>query len=38
VTIVVGATKSETAPSDASAFYILFEVTRYVTPATPINF
>ena len=38
VTIVVEATKSETATSDAIAFDILREVTRYVTPATPINF
>ena len=38
VTIVVEATKSETATTDASAFDILREVTKYVTPATPINF
>ena len=37
VTIVVEATKSETATTDAIAFDILREVTRYVTPATPIN-
>jgi hypothetical protein len=36
--LVVGATKSETAITDASALDILREVTRYVTPATPINF
>ncbi len=38
VTIVVGATKSEATTTDASAFNILREVTKYVTPATPINF
>ena len=38
VTIVVEATKSETATTDASAFDILREVAKYVTPATPINF
>jgi D-alanyl-D-alanine carboxypeptidase len=38
VTVVVGATKSETCTTDASAFDILREVTKYVTPATPINF
>ena len=38
VTVVVGATKSETATTDAIAFDILREVTKYVTPATPINF
>ena len=38
VTIVVGATKSETATTDASAFDILKEVVGYVTPASPINF
>ena len=36
VTIV--ATKSKTATTDAIAFDILREVTKYVTPATPINF
>ncbi len=36
VTIVVEATKSEAATSDA--FDILQQVTKYVTPATPINF
>ncbi len=38
VTIVVEATKSETATTDASAFDILREVIKYVTPATPLNF
>ena len=38
VTIVVGSTKSETATTDASAFDILREVVKYVTPASPINF
>ena len=38
VTIVVGSTKSEAATTDASAFDILREVVRYVTPASPINF
>jgi CubicO group peptidase (beta-lactamase class C family) len=38
VTIVVGATKSETATTDASAFEILREVVKYVTPASPIDF
>jgi D-alanyl-D-alanine carboxypeptidase len=38
VTIVVEATKSEKATTDASAFDILRAVVNYVTPATPINF
>ncbi len=38
MTIVVETTKSETTKTDASAFDILREVTKYVTPATPINF
>jgi CHASE2 domain-containing sensor protein len=38
VTIVVGATKSETATTEASAFDILREVVKYVTPASPISF
>jgi CubicO group peptidase (beta-lactamase class C family) len=38
VTIVVEATKSETATTEASAFDILREVIKYVTPATPLNF
>lgn len=38
VTIVVEATKSETATSNEIAFEIMREVTRFVTPATPINF
>ena len=38
VTIVVEATKTEMATTDASAFDILREVVKYVTPATPINF
>jgi D-alanyl-D-alanine carboxypeptidase len=38
VTIAVGSTKSETATSDGSAFDILREVVKYVTPASPINF
>jgi D-alanyl-D-alanine carboxypeptidase len=38
VTIVVEATKSETATSDASAFDILRQVVEYVTPKSPINF
>jgi hypothetical protein len=35
---VVGSTKTEAATTDASAFDILREVVRYVTPASPINF
>ena len=38
VTIVVEATKSESATTDASAFDIFREVVNCVTPATPINF
>jgi D-alanyl-D-alanine carboxypeptidase len=38
VTIVVEATKSETATTDASPFDILREVVKYVTPESPINF
>jgi D-alanyl-D-alanine carboxypeptidase len=38
VTIVVGATKGETATTDASAFDIFRQVVNYVTPASPINF
>ena len=38
VTIVVAATKSETATTDAAAFAILREVVKYVTPASPIDF
>jgi D-alanyl-D-alanine carboxypeptidase len=38
VTIVVEATKGPTTTGDASAFYILREVVKYVTPASPINF
>jgi D-alanyl-D-alanine carboxypeptidase len=38
VTIVVRATKTETATTDLSAFDILREVIKYVTPATPHNF
>jgi len=38
VTIAVGATKSENATTDASAFDILKEVVKYVTPAALINF
>jgi D-alanyl-D-alanine carboxypeptidase len=38
VTIVVGATKTEATTTDASAFNILREVTKYVTPAKPISF
>jgi len=38
VTIVLAATKSETATTDASASSILREVVKYVTPASPINF
>ena len=38
VTITVEATKSETATSNAPAFEILREVTKYVTPGSPINF
>jgi hypothetical protein len=38
VTIVVEATKSETATTDAAAFDILCEVIKYLTPATPLNF
>jgi D-alanyl-D-alanine carboxypeptidase len=38
VTIVVEATKSETATSDETAFDILRDVVAYVTPATPLTF
>ena len=38
VTIVVGVTKNSTATADASVLAILHEVTKYVTPSTPINF
>ena len=38
MTIVVAATKSETATTDAAAFAIFREVVKYVTPASPINF
>jgi hypothetical protein len=38
VPVVVEATKSETATTDASAFDILREVIKYVTPSTPLNF
>lgn len=38
VTIVVEATKGETAVSDAPAFEIFRKVVDYATPATPINF
>jgi hypothetical protein len=38
VTIVVGATKSETATTDTAAFDILRAVIQYVTPGPPINF
>ena len=38
VTIVVEATKSEATKTDAAAFDILRAVTKYVVPATPINF
>jgi D-alanyl-D-alanine carboxypeptidase len=38
VTIVVAATKMERTTTDAAAFDILREVTKYITPATPINF
>jgi D-alanyl-D-alanine carboxypeptidase len=38
VTIVVEATKGETATTDASAFDIFRQVVNYVTPASPINF
>jgi D-alanyl-D-alanine carboxypeptidase len=38
VTIVVESTKTEKTTTDASAFDILREVVKYVTPATPINF
>jgi D-alanyl-D-alanine carboxypeptidase len=38
VTIVVEATKSETTTTDASAFDILRDVVKYVTPGSPINF
>jgi D-alanyl-D-alanine carboxypeptidase len=38
VTIVVEATKGETATTDASAFDIFRQVVSYVTPASPINF
>jgi hypothetical protein len=35
---VVAATKTETTTTDAAAFDILREVTKFVTPAAPINF
>lgn len=38
VTIVVEATKSETATTDSSAFDIFRQVVSYVTPGSPINF
>ena len=38
VTIVVEATKSETTSTDLSAFDILRELVRDVTPTSPINF
>jgi len=38
VTIVVEATKSEAAKTEAPAFDILRKVVAYVTPAAPINF
>jgi D-alanyl-D-alanine carboxypeptidase len=38
VTIVVEATKSETAATDTPAFDIFRKVVTYVTPAAPINF
>jgi hypothetical protein len=38
VTVVVEATKSETATTDASAFGILSEVIKYVTPSMALNF
>jgi hypothetical protein len=38
VTVVVEATKSETATTDASAFDIFRELVKYVTPTSPINF
>lgn len=38
VTIVVEATKGETAASDAPAFEIFRKAVAYATPATPINF
>jgi hypothetical protein len=37
-TIVVEAAKSKTGASDLIALEILREVTKYVTPATPINY
>jgi len=38
VTVVVETTKTEKTTTDASAFDILREVSKYVTPGTPINF
>ncbi len=38
VTIVVATTKGETATTDTTAFDILRDVTKYVTPESPINF
>lgn len=38
VTIVVAATKTESTPTAGSAFDILRDVVKYVTPAAPINF
>jgi D-alanyl-D-alanine carboxypeptidase len=38
VTIMVEATRSESATSSTAAFEILREVTKYVTPDSPINF
>ena len=37
MTIVVEATNSERASTDAAAFDILRKVVKYVTPASPIN-
>ena len=38
VTVVVETTKTEKTMTDASALDILREVSKYVTPGTPINF
>jgi hypothetical protein len=38
VTVVVETTKTEKTTTDASALDILREVSKYVTPGTPINF
>lgn len=38
VTLIVGATHGEKSTMEQGAIYILKEIVKYVTPATPINF